>query len=480
MTLGESQARLLNGCLIAGEAVVLAWLAATEDLSRIGLLLLGVAAVVAVLAIASRKFPMGLVSVLAVSAAMPRFAETILGLHVRPEHVALGLALLIVALQVSRGRLSLGFELRTSDYCLIAYVVLNFITSAVTSPDPHMTVRWAVLNALAVSPYFLLRMLVKNDRSLYKMFLIMLGVGAAESAYGIMDFLSHVAFGTTLGMELEQYGTVPAVYGTQYEPNLFGSYAACCAVMFLALFILTPPPERRWWYAGGFAITTMAATLSLARSVFLAMPVAAVLVLVIAWKKGQFRPQAIVPLAMGAGLLLLAVSPLVVKVVRERFSTIELGDLASDDTTWERLIQMGIAVEDVQAHPILGTGTASFHLFFDPADYPEGFAGDVDEPGWISNTPLRILHDTGAVGLAIFLLFVGSLIVAVRDAARRATGSTLTVLTAVFCGSVLYAITFQATEATMLAFPWIHIGVLAAAVAVVQKTDVSAREQVER
>jgi O-antigen ligase len=246
--------------------------------------------------------------------------------------------------------------------------------------------------------------------------------------------------------------------------------------MFLALFVLTPSRNRRWWYSAGLAITTLGATISLARSVFLALPVVALLVLRIAWKRGLFRLKAVVPLAAGVGLLLLAVSPLVVKVIRERFSTIELDDLASDDTTWERLVQLGIAVDNIQAHPMLGTGTASFHLFFDPADYPEGFAGDAEEPGWISNTPLRILHDTGAVGLAVFLFFIGSLVIGVRAAAKKATGTSFTVLTAIFCGSVLYAITFQATEATMLAFTWIHIGLLAAAVAVLQKQpDATAR-----
>jgi len=33
-------------------------------------------------------------------------------------------------------------------------------------------------------------------------------------------------------------------------------------------------------------------------------------------------------------------------------------------------------------------------------------------------------------------------------------------------GLLLYAITFQASEATLLSFTWIHFGVLAAAVAV--------------
>jgi O-antigen ligase len=476
--IGAAENRLLDRLLIAGEVLVLGWLIATEDVSRIGLLLLGVAGVISVLAIVTSKFPIGALSLLVTSAALPRFAGTILNLHVRAEHIAIGLVIVMTAFEVRKGNVSRWFELKTFDRCLIAYVVLNFITSAVTSPEPRMTIRWAALNAFAVLPYFVVRILVKNESTLYKTFLILLGVGAAESAYGVIVFLSHYVFDTKLGVELEQYGSTSAVYGTQYEPNLFGSYSASCAIMFLALFVMTPARERRWWYSGGLAITTLAATISLARSVYVALPIVAVVVFRIAWNRGIFRLKAVVPLMAVTGLLLLAVSPLLVNAIRERFSTIELSDIASDDTTWERLIQMGVALEDVQAHPILGTGTASFHLFFDPADYPEGFTADAEEPGWISNTPLRILHDTGIVGLAVFLWFVGSLVIAVRVAAKKATGSSLTVLTAIFCGTLLYAITFQATEATMLAFTWVHIGLLAAAATIIQQKPDAAEQLV--
>ena len=65
-----------------------------------------------------------------VSAAMPRFAGTLLGLHVRAEHVAIGLVALVVALRADRNRLRLSFEARTFDYFLIAYIALNFVASA--------------------------------------------------------------------------------------------------------------------------------------------------------------------------------------------------------------------------------------------------------------------------------------------------------------------------------------------------------------
>src|SRR5207237_7756326 len=126
---------------------------------------------------------------------------------------------------------------------------------------------------------------------------------------------------------------------------------------------------------------------SLACSVFLALPVAALFVLWIAVKKGQFRLRRFVPLVLGFGLLLVAFSPLIFDLVRERFSTINLSEVTADNTTWERLMQVAVAIQDIKAHPMLGTGTASFHLFFDPKDFPVGFAGDAEEPGWISNTP---------------------------------------------------------------------------------------------
>jgi O-antigen ligase len=460
--------RLLRGVAIGGEVLLLGWLLATEDLSGVGFLALGMLGAVFVTATASINWPFGAMLLLSAGSAMPRFAGTVAGLHVRPEHVAIGFVALAICGQALKERRRPGLRLRVFDYLLIAYVGLNFFTSAVTSPQPHLTLRWATLNAIVVGPYFLIRLLIRDESGLHRAFHLLLWVGAVESAYGILCFLSNHLFQTSFGVQVGQYGEIPGIYGTQFEANVFGSYSACCAVMFLACFLLSPE-LRRAWYGWGFAITLIGALISLARSVFLALPVAAVLVVWIALKKGQFRIRRLAPLMLGVGLLLVAFSPMVMNLVRERFSTIDLSEISADNTTLERLLQMAVAIEDIQARPMLGTGTASFHLFFDPNDYPVGFAGDAEEPGWISNTPLRILHDTGVVGLMVFLLFVGYLAVAVRKAARNASGRNTAILTALSAGGVLYAIAFQATEATMLAFTWVHLGLLAAAVTILQQ-----------
>jgi hypothetical protein len=465
--------RLLNRSLVVGEVLVLGWLFVTEDLSRIGFLLLGIAAAIGLVAMVSKNWPLGAVLVLAVSSAMPRFAGTVFGLHLRPEHVAIGLIVPAVLVYASLERPRVSFNLKVFDYFLIAYIALNFITSAATSPEPRMTLRWAAMNAIAIAPYFLLRFLVRTEHTLYKAARILLWVGAAESAYGILCFLSNHIFNTVLGMEAEQYGFVPGTYGTQYEANLFGSYSACCAIMFLTFYLLSPEP-RRARYGLGFVVTTLGVLISQARAVLLAFPLAIFLVIWIALRRGQFQLRKFVLLGLAAALLALTVSPFVLDIVRERFSTIGLSGVTSDETSMVRLVSMALALQDIQKHPVLGTGTASFQILVDWDDYLPGYQETKPDAGaWIGNTPLRILHDTGVVGLVAFLFFIGYLTMAVRRVARNADGRTMAILTALFTGVVLYAITFQATEATMLAFTWVHLGLLGATVAILEERPLS-------
>ena len=466
-----SMTRLLKYAVLAGEGLLLVWLAATEGLAPVGFLALGLLGATGLTALALTGWPFGALLLLMASSAMPRIAEVVMGLHLRPEHLSIGAVALVIVGQALKERRVPRLDLRTFDRFLLAYVGMNFLTSALTSPEPHLTLRWAVLNAIVISPYFLLRVLIRDERTLHRAFDILLLVGAAESAYGILCFLSNHFWQTSFGVEADQYGAFPGIYGTQYEANLFGSYTACCAIMFLACFMLSGTKSRRGLYGFGFAVTLLGTIISLARSVFLAFPVAVFFVFWVALRKGQLQLRKLLPMAFGSLLVLLIASPFILGLVRERFSTFDPSELGSDFSTLTRIVQTAAAVKDVQAHPILGTGTASFQLFFDWNDYIPGMRGENDDPGgWVSSTPVRILHDTGVVGLAVFMGFLGSLAAAVYKAGHVAGSQTKLILTALSAGLVLYAITFQATEATILAFTWVHLGLLAAAVAIVQSS----------
>ncbi len=454
--------RSVKYLVLLGEFGVLAYLAATEDLAACAFLVMGVAACFLLLSLALVNWPLGAVLLLIGSSAMPKFKGTLFKLHVRPEHVAVAFVAAAVAWLLIRGRRRFTFEWRLFDYFLLAYVALNFFTSALTSPEPRMTLRWAAMNAIVIIPYFLLRLLVKNEGIFFKSFQLLLWVGAGVAAYAIVCFLSNRLFGTEFGMEIGQYGAIPGTYGTQYEPNLLGSYSACCAIMFLCWYLLG---DRSRWYGLGCLITVLGAAVSLARSAIIAFPLVAVVVFWIAFRRGQFQIRKFVPLAAAVGLLLLVFSPFLLNMLRERFSTINLEEISSDETTAGRIIQMAFAVQNVQEHPLFGTGTASFQLLFNW----EGYLGE-DAAGWVSNTPLRILNDTGIVGLSAFLLYIGSLLLTARKAIRLSSPQTRSVLISLLAGLLLYAITFQSSEASLLAFTWVHLGLVAAGATVMKTT----------
>jgi O-antigen ligase len=450
--------------IIAGEILVLAWLFATEDLSQLGFLVLAIGGILGTLAIVFRDWPIGCIFVLAIGAAMSRWNATLFGLHVRLEYIATSVALLAILVEWFKGRIGLNLRLRPFDYWLIAYVGMNFFSSVVTSPAPSMTLRWATLNALVVTPYFLIRVIIRNERQVWLALQGLLWVGVVEAVYGTLAFLCNHFWNTVWGVEIGQYGLIPGTYGTLYEANLFGSYSACTAVMFLALFLLSKEPKR-YWYGIGVMLCLIGAFFSLARSVLLALPIPILGLFWISAKRGQFRLRSLLPAAIAASVVLVALSPFVLEYVRTRFSTISTDNVAADSSTFGRLVQMAAAVDDVKVHPILGTGTSSFQLLFNLADV-EYVNYDDEGVGWISNSPLRILHDTGVVGLSFFLLFLGTLAKASYQALGFAARSTKVSIIALSAGVLLYAITFQATEATLLTFTWVHLGVLAAAATV--------------
>ncbi|MGD0179485.1 MAG: O-antigen ligase family protein [Terriglobales bacterium] len=460
--------RTAKTALLAGEMLVLAWLFITEDLSQFGFLILAIGVTLATVAIVCSDWPIGCVVMLAIGAAMPMFNATVFGLHVRPEHIATSVAIVAIVVQLSRRQVDLNLRLRNFDYWLIAYVGLNFFSSLVTSPQPSKTLVWATLNALVVTPYFLVRVLVRNDRQVWLALKGLLCVGALEAIYGILASISNHIWGTSWGVEVGQYGSIPGTYGTQYEANLFGSYTACTAVMFLALFLLSKEP-RRSWYGWGVMFGLVAAFFSLARSVLLGLPIPIFALFWISAKKGHVRLRQLLPVAIGVGLVLAMLSPFVLEYVKARFATIQTGelstDLAADSSTFGRLIQMSAALDDVKEHPIFGSGTASFQLLFKMSDVlPVSY--EDEDTGWISNSPLRVVHDTGLVGLAVFLAFLGFLARTTYTALAFANRSTKVSIVALSAGLLLYAITFQATEATLLTFTWIHLGLLAAAATV--------------
>jgi hypothetical protein len=452
-TFWESKwAQRLDRVAVIAAILLLFRLAFEEDLTW----LVWASAGVGVVLLTLIRWPYGALLVLVGMSAMPVFFVEIFGWKARPEHFA-G-AIVSVALSVWLLRHKLEIRLEKLDYCILAYVAINYISSAFGSPSPSDTLRWALLDNLAVLPYFLIRLLVRDFKTLGKAFRILLSVGIAESAYGILCYAAHHAFGTSIGMEIGQYGAdISAPYGSLYEPNFFGDYAACCAALFLTLYLIEG--QHRLRYLSGFVVASLATVLSFSRAALFALLVAIIWTL---WKAGhpvKGGRNKLAVFTLGFGLILLIAATAAGGALKERFTNLFQQGLA-DETTITRLVVMEEALKDIPNHPFLGSGTASFNLTFDWAKYVPEWAGG--SKTWIGNAPLRILHDTGLLGLTAILVFFALLWRRIRQALHGRDNQVAMVL-ALSAGTLVYCVSFQSSDGTNLAFFWVQLGFLASA-----------------
>ncbi len=310
---------------------------------------------------------------------------------------------------------------------------------------------------LSRSPYFLIRVLVQDLETFGKAFRILLGVAVVESTYGLLCSVSNHIFGTTTGMAVGEYLVdVAAPYGSMYEPNLFGAYAAACAVMFLSLYLAAE--HHRLGHLIGFLVASIASVLSFSRAALFAL---VVVICFILWKarsaKNGHRTKVVI-LGLAGGLASLVAVTAVGGVLQERIANLLTQGL-SEETTISRVIVIQQALQEVPAHPWLGSGTASFNLSFDWTPYVPEWASDKT---WIANAPLRIIHDTGVLGLTAFLGFLVSLWLKIRRTPDK-PNSQFPELFALSAGTLLYGISFQFTDGTILAFVWVQLGFLATA-----------------
>ncbi|MGA2427159.1 MAG: O-antigen ligase family protein [Candidatus Acidiferrum sp.] len=459
-------ARRFDYVAVVVAIAVVGRLAFEEDLSWVVGVIVGITVVLLTLT----RWPFGALTVLIGMSAMPVFFVDVFGWKARPEHFAALIVSIALCQWLLRHKRRVNLE--KMDYWVLAYVAINYISSVLGSSEPSATLRWALQNNLAVLPYFLIRLLVRDLETLRKAFQILLAAGIVACLYGILCYASYYVFGTTAGMQVGLYLVdVSAPYGSMTEANLFGAYAGCCAVLFLALFL---GEQRRIVSLAGFLLASLAAVLSFSRAANLALVVAIGFVF---WKSRHARTnetrklttRKLTALMLPATLILVVTASAFSGVLRERFSSLFSQGLA-DETTITRLVEIQEALQDISGHPVLGSGTASFQLSFDWGKYIPDWA---NKATWVGNITIRVLHDTGVLGLATLLGFFISVWFKVRRSLRF-DSTQVSMLLGLSAGALLYGISFQATDGTILAFPWVHFGFLTTAASLVN----SAKENV--
>jgi O-antigen ligase len=401
------------------------------------------------------RWPYGAFLAVVVASAMPRLSMEIGGWNARPDHIAVLLLLVVFVIRWMTGERS-STRLTGADHCVAAYVLWNYVSSALISAESTMTLRWALLNNLVVLPYFLIRFLVTDDRIFGWILKVFIAVGIVESAYAIISFTSRYVFGTSFGVEVEQYAAgFGGVYGTQFEPNLLGSYSGSLAIVLLVLYFFGN--RKSHWHVGGIAIALAALLVSLSRAALLSFGFVSTILLFFGLRGALIRTKKLLPLALSLGILLIPIVETGGRNLAERFANLSQAGIEDDHETMGRLVALSVAADDIVQHPIVGNGTASFQLLADAKQQP--ILGD--RP-WVGNSIVRILHDTGVVGLILFGVAVMAIGKQIRNRIKGGARGR-EVIIALLAGCLVYAIAFMSTEGTMLSFFWVHVGLLASA-----------------
>ncbi len=430
---------------------ILGRLAWQEDLNWIG----AVVVCLLVISLATVRWPYGILTLLIGASAMPVFSVEVGGWNARPEHFAVVLAVFAVGLWLIKAKKRVN--LTRIDYCILFFVGANFIGSSLGSSDPASTLRWALQNCLAICFYFLIRILLQNAEVLRRAVNIFLTIGVAESVYGIICYMSHQAFDTSFGVQIGQYlNDVAAPFGTMFEANLFGAFAASTSVVSLCFYLFGGHRVRYFIFALIAAIATL---ISFSRASLVALFLIGLYLL---WKNRRnaaaIDPRKLMAALAGVVLILVLFSGPLGRIVRERFTNL-LNEGLAEETTISRAIIIQEALQEVPGHLLIGRGTASFNLTFDWNKYIPSWAS---EKTWIGNAPLRILHDTGLLGLGSMVAFFVTVWLRIRPALKAPSQENCLVV-AMWAGVLIYSISFQSTDGTILAFTWVQLGLLASA-----------------
>ena len=452
-------------------AIVVIYLAATESLSWVPFFFGVLAGLIALLV----RWPHGALLGLLVAASIPRWFFPVSSWNAKPEHLVVAACGGILLFRIF-AKLHVWQRLEKLDVLLLAFLAANYFSSCMFSPNPASTLRWSLLQTLAASPYFLIRQLVTTKAQFDRVMGWWLWVGAIEASFGILCYLSYLFFRTDVGVTLFFYiGFIPGIYGSLWEPNIFGSYCTCFAVMFL--FYYLAGKCKNAWYMWGFAVSTVGLLLSLARQAWVCLIFVGGGVILyslrgtkpdwraafgkeahtsnIQWKRLAF---------IGIGIFIaLVIALAAMRGLSGRLATLSLREAADDPTVVRRAGLIALAMDDIQQHPLVGLGTSSFQLLYLGDDDSYQGVGQA----WLGSFFFRVMHDTGIVGTVLLGWFIVNL-------GRRAwrillkRQSTNTGVGALLAGTIVLVIAYQLTDASTLAFTWVHLGLLATGVRIAE------------
>lgn len=413
-------------------------------------------------------WPFSAVAVLVVAPLLTHYRIDVASVSVRPEHVAVLVIALLGGIQVfmQRGRL----RWPASVWLALAWWAVNMVAGAFFSPLPSSGLQNGLRIGASVLVFVLMVNLIPDRRQWWWAVWLFLAMGVAEAAFGVLARALYPA-GVNLGVQVAWNFTEPIPYGTFEEGNLFGSHVASWALLLLMLIMagraVSWSARRKVVLLLGLLVLLLGLYLSLSRAAWLMFVAGAALIWVFhrrdRWHQSNrlLLVAAAVPFVV---LLTLEVAPHLPSSwpFAERLQSFL--SLESDATFSARLSDWSLALNDWRRQPLTGWGPGSF---FDLHGVLRS------NPAWISNLSVRLLHETGVLGIVSFTGFVAALLLPALEVVRRQVrmedrSALLGLIIAYF---VLLLIAYQSTDGIWLAASWVNAGLIASGTYVLRQPN---------
>lgn len=357
------------------------------------------------------------------------------------EHFALLLALIVLGWLVLQKRARLRLQL--SDLLLVVYLGVALVSAFLFPPEPRESLQYWARMFLSILVYFVARGLMSGAQiPSYRLILkALLVFGVLEALFGIVSWFLY-PLGLNLGVDEYPLGIRGpggilcnfslTIYGTLWEPNVYGSTLMLVILLGAALFVSDEFATWRKPLGIALALMVVAMGLNASRGAFLALFLGLGLIVLAA--RGMSLGGRL-KWAGAAALLLLAVNistqqlsnvlmqlpsapglatraPCAEWIAAGMPRGVQQGDPEFDPATGpdsdlgavnrmleaqtlaSRWVSYRQAWDDFSARPLFGNG---------PNSFGQKYTTTAHTPGWISNLVLMALHDTGIVGAVLLL-----------------------------------------------------------------------------
>lgn len=336
----------------------------------------------------------------------------------------------------------------------ILWVLANVLSSLLYSPDKAASLRICLWLGFSVGIYLLTKNIAGKKLSIGKALRIVLTVGVLEAIYGLAVYLSFLLGKAVGGVQIDPVISIPKVYGTIWEANIFGIYLVSIALIIFNLLLSGQFARIKTWLLMGFFLTLLGAITSYTRSAWMILVMFLFISLLISIKFFLKRPGWLLSVVILVSICaVLFNSPFLETITTEG---LEMKFFADYSTVAFRFIRVGLALEEWKTSPLLGLGTNSFgQRYYDPTRE--------NAPDYLSVLFGQNLHDTGIVGLGLLLALI---ILQVKKGFKFLRFSSdpkyKALMKGLLIGFLALIAAYQSTSAFWFGFNWIYLGLMSA------------------